>query len=169
MLDTISLQGKEYALVPVRLKAFREENPRASIKATPHWRDDGSLDFETEIIRDQSDENSARGNGWAHYSAAELKNPKAYEKLQTISKGRALADIGYLNNGQVATTEEMLEFADYKEQQFNELMEEIKTATKREEFSAILAKMNPAQKQVAAPIVNQRIKELKDASNASAS
>src|SRR5690606_15307500 len=104
---TINLQGKEYALVPARLKRFREEHPRADIQSKPTWNPDGSLDFMTRIIVDQSDEYSAKGTGWAHCTAEELKKPKAYEKTQTISKGRALSDVGYLNDGQIATTEEM--------------------------------------------------------------
>lgn len=149
-LETVDLKGKEYALVPTRLKAFREENPRAEIKATPHWNPDGSLDFETKIVRDRSDEYSAIGNGWAHYSAQELKNPKAYEKLQTISKGRALADIGYLNNGQIATTEELEEFNDYKEQKRQEALKEAEAKlTKAEtlgELKAAFMSLSGAEK-----------------------
>lgn len=111
---TVDLKGNEYALVPVRLKAFREQNPRADIISTPHWGADGSLDFETRIIKDQAEEHGAKGTGWAHYSSTEMKNSKSYEKLSTISVGRALSNLGYLNNGQIASTEEMEEFEDYK-------------------------------------------------------
>lgn len=114
-LETIKVSGGEYAKVPTRLKAFREENPRAKISSKPYWHEDGSLDFHTTIIKDRSDPNSPMGDGWAHYSALELKQPKSFEKLQTISKGRALADVGYLNDGEIATTEELEEFNDYRE------------------------------------------------------
>ena len=105
---------KEYATVPARLKEFREKNPRASVKSKPTYHEDGALEFETIIIVDKSDEGSADSNGHAYYTAAETKRPKSYEKLETISMGRALAKLGYLNDGQVATTEEMVEFNEYR-------------------------------------------------------
>jgi len=49
------------------------------------------------------------------YTASEMSGKKQFEKLETISIGRALAVLGYLNNGEVATGEEMAEFEDYKE------------------------------------------------------
>lgn len=122
-MDTVNLKGNDYALVPVRLKEFRQDNPKSDVKSTPHWNADGSLDFETYIIKDKSDDTSMSGNGWAHYSAKELANPKSYEKLQTVSVGRALSSVGYLNNGQIASTEEMEEFNDYKEQKKEEAIQ----------------------------------------------
>lgn len=162
-VKTISLKGNDYATVPVRLKEFREQNPNADIDSEPHWNEDGSLDFRTRIIKDQKDPNSAKGTGWAHYSKTEVENPKAFEKLQTISKGRALADIGYLNNGEIATTEEMEEFNQYKEEQMELITGEISTATTQQEFKDILAKLTPEQKRLATPLINERIQELKNA------
>lgn len=159
MLQTIDLKGNNYALVPTRLKAFREANPRASVETKPMVQENGTLIFEAKIVVDKKDPNSATATGHAY---GKLTEAKAFEKLETNAVGRALALLGYLNNGQVATTEEMIEFEDYKEHQFNELMDEIKSATKREEFAKILAQMTPEQKQVAAPVVNERIKELKE-------
>lgn len=127
-VDTVSLKGNDYALVPARLKEFREQNPNADIESEPHWHDDGSLDFKTRITKDLKDPNSAKGTGWAHYSAKEMQSAKAFEKLQTVSKGRALADIGYLNNGQIATTEEMDEFNAYKDQQIENAVDHLKSA-----------------------------------------
>lgn len=158
-VQTVNLKGNEYALVPQRLKQFREDNPRSDIQSKPHWSDDGSLDFETRVIKDQKDEFSAKSTGWAHYSAEEMKQPKAFEKLQTVSTGRALASMGYLNNGQIATSEEMIEFEEYKMEQ---ILEEINNAEKREDFKEILAKLTPQQKQEVTPFINQRIQEIKD-------
>lgn len=105
---------KEYEFVPDRLKRFREEHPRAKIDSNPTYNEDGSITFKTTIIKDQADPYSAVGTGNARYTEVELKKAKAFEKLETISKGRALADIGYLNDGQVATTEELEEFYEFK-------------------------------------------------------
>jgi hypothetical protein len=108
---------KDYRLVPDRIKQFREDNVRGDIHSTPTWLPDGGLVFEALIIRDLADPSSARATGHASYSAQEMGKPKAFEKLETIAVGRALANLGYLNDGQVATTEELEEFEEYKEQQ----------------------------------------------------
>jgi hypothetical protein len=160
---TINLKGNEYALVPQRLKAFREANPRASVISTPTVTETGQIIFETVIVQDQKDPNSPRANGHSYGKASD--GDKAFEKLETVSTGRALSKIGYLNNGQVASTEEMEEFELYQEEQFQKLLDSIKTASKREEFSDILSRMTAEQKQIATPLINLRIKELKDADN----
>lgn len=158
----VKFGDKDYALVPDRLKVFRSENPRASIVTDPTIGEDGSVIFKATIIKDQSDEYSARATGTARYSAEEMKKPKQFEKLETVATGRALALLGYLNDGQVATTEEMAEFEQFKEDKFNEVVKKIKKAKKREDFQKLLAELTPEQKLEATPIINERIKELKD-------
>jgi hypothetical protein len=163
-VETINLKGNEYALVPQRLKQFRQDHPRAKVETKPVMQPDGTIMFSAHILMDKSDENSAEATGHSYGKAGE----KAFEKLETTAVGRALSLLGYLNNGQVASTEEMEEFEEYKQEQFELALSEIAQATQREEFTAILAKLSPEQKQIAAPIINKRIKELKDA-NASTS
>lgn len=150
--------SKEYKLVPDRLKQFREENPRADIQSKPHWNEDGSCDFMTRITKDRSDPNSARGTGWAHYSAEEMKKPKAFEKLETISKGRALADIGYLNDGQVATTEELEEFYSYKQGKAEEAITLLESAESLEELRASFTKLGTLMKDPAVIEAKDRMK-----------
>jgi hypothetical protein len=162
---SIKFGDKDYALVPDRLKKFREENPRAAIDTAPTYNVDGSVTFTATIIKDQSDPHSARATGHARYSEMELKKPKSFEKLETVSVGRALANLGYLNDGQIATSEEMEEYEEYK---LGQALEAIATATKRDEFQTILASLTPAQKLEATPMINERIKELKEAVNAPA-
>jgi len=112
--------GVDYAKVPDRLKQFREENPRALVETKPTFNEDGSLFFSARIVTDKANKSSAEATGTAFYNKDELKKVKAFEKLETISVGRALALLGYLNNGEVATTEEMDEFNEYKEQKLDE-------------------------------------------------
>ena len=119
---------KEYALVPERLKSMREDNPRASVETEQIFNADNSITFKATIIKDLADEFSARATGSARYSETELKRPKAFEKLETVSVGRALANLGYLNDGQIATSEEMLEFEDYKEDKVDQAIEKINEA-----------------------------------------
>lgn len=159
MVDTIKLKGNDYATVPARLKEFRSKNPRADISTKPTI-EDGMVIFEARITVDKSDPASASATG---HSYGKIGGEKEFEKLETVATGRALSLLGYLNNGQIATTEEMLEFEDYKASQFDLIAAEIEQATKREEFTAILAKLSPEQKREATPLINARIKELQDA------
>lgn len=159
MVQTINLKGNEYALVPQRLKQFRQDNPRASVETNPTIQADGSIIFKATIVKDKKDENSAEATG---HSFGKASGDKAFEKLETVAVGRALALLGYLQNGQIATTEEMEEFEEYKQAQFEDVADAIKTAVKREEFAEILSKLTPEQKLEATPLINKRIKELKD-------
>ena len=156
---TINLKGNDYATVPQRLKQFRQDNPRSIVETKPEFMPDGTVVFSARIVRDKADNTSAEATG---HSYGKLGESKAFEKLETIATGRALALLGYLNNGQVATTEEMEEFESYKAEQFESVMDEIKKAKKREEFTEILNKLTPEQKKEATPLINARIKELKD-------
>lgn len=105
---------KDYALVPDRIKEFRQDNPRGSIETQETYNPDGSITFRATIIKDLSDPHSARSTGSARYTEKEMSKPKSFEKLETISIGRALSTLGYLNDGQVASSEEMEEFEEFK-------------------------------------------------------
>ena len=159
---TINLKGNDYATVPQRLKQFRQDNPRSIVETKPEFMPDGTVVFSARIVKDKADESSAEATG---HSYGKLGESKAFEKLETIATGRALALLGYLNNGQVATTEEMEEFESYKAEQFESVMDEIKKAKKREEFTEILNKLTPEQKKEATPLINAKIKELKKDAN----
>lgn len=153
---TINLKGNDYATVPQRLKQFRQDNPRSIVETKPEFMPDGTVVFSARIVRDKADNTSAEATG---HSYGKLGESKAFEKLETIATGRALALLGYLNNGQVATTEEMEEFEEYK---LDQVKDAISKAKKREEFTEILSGLNPEQKKEATPLINARIKELKD-------
>lgn len=155
---TIKLKGNDYATVPQRLKEFRSTNPRAIVETKPTITD-GTLIFEARIVADKSDPNSAEATG---HSYGEIKGEKAFEKLETVAVGRALALLGYLNNGQIATTEEMQEFEAFKESQLEKVVEKIKTAKTKDEFKELITGLTPEQKREVTPIINERIKELKD-------
>lgn len=161
--DSIKFGDKDYALVPARLKKFREANPRASVDTEPTYNVDGSITFKATIVKDRSDEYSATATGNARYTELELSKPKSFEKLETISVGRALANIGYLNDGQIATTEEMVEFEDYKLNKVEDAINAIGKANKRGEFELILGTLNPEQQKLVTPAITTRMKELQNA------
>ena len=109
----MKVSGGDYAKVPTRLKAFREANPRASVETNPTFNEAGDIVFKATLIADQADENSARATG---HSFGKNTGAKAFEKLETIAVGRALSLLGYLNNGEVASSEEMEDFEQYQEE-----------------------------------------------------
>ncbi len=160
MKDSIKFGDKDYALVPGRLKKFREANPRAGVDTVPTMHEDGSVTFKATIIQDRANEYSATATGNAHYSEVEMKKPKAFEKLETISVGRALANIGYLNDGQIATTEEMEEFETYRLEKYEA---EIKEATEVTSLMQIFNKMNAEEKKTFTPLLAEKKKELVNA------
>ena len=157
-LETINLKGNDYATVPTRLKEFRKLNPRSSVETDPTINDD-TVVFKATITVDKQDPNSATSTG---HSYGKLSGDKAFEKLETVAVGRALSLLGYLNKGQVASTEEMLEFEEYKQAQLEELLGRINEAKTKEDFAAILNGLTPEMKREVTPFINQRIEEIKN-------
>lgn len=164
MVKTIDLQGKQYATVPERLKEFRELHKRALIETSHTIHEDGSVVFNTRILTDKSDTNSAESTGSAMYTAKQMQGSKAFEKLETISVGRALALLGYLNNGQVATSEEMDEFNAYQDEKIEQAVDELKSAPTLEDLKTIFMGLGNliAHSQVI-EAKNNRKQELQDA------
>lgn len=113
-LKTMNLKGNEYAQVADRLKAFREDCPFGSIKTTHVMNPDGSVVFSAYIIKDKRDEYSADATGTSMMSADKIKNEKQFEKGETVAVGRALALLGYLGSGEIASSDEMQEFEQFK-------------------------------------------------------
>ena len=112
--DTMSLSGNDYAKVPERIKLFREDCPNGSIRTSFNL-DNDTLVFTATIIKDKSDPSSADATG--HSMAKMTTKQKEFEKQETIAVGRALALLGYLASGEIASSEEMEEFNSYKKEQ----------------------------------------------------
>lgn len=99
----------KYAKVAERVKEFRADYPKSKVITKNTFTENGETEFDTYIWRDRDtyisgDLDSADSTGTARGS---LKNDKDFEKLETISVGRALALLGYLASGEVASFEEM--------------------------------------------------------------
>lgn len=110
---TIKISGNiDYSKVTQRILEFRQANPHGDIKTEPTILEDGQVMFKATIIRDKSDENSASATG---HSLGLNKGVKAFEKLETIAVGRALAMLGYASDGEIASAEEMEEFKAYQQ------------------------------------------------------
>ncbi len=113
----MKLSGNEYAKVPTRVKAFREDSPNGWIETLPTFLENGMVMFRTVVVKDKSDANSAQSSGTSLGPVMKdgKEIPKAFEKLETISVGRALANLGYLISGEIASSEEMEDFLTSKE------------------------------------------------------
>lgn len=149
---TISLQGKEYAQVKDRLNEFRKDNPRGLIETTPTIQTDGQIMFKTRIVKDKADETSAEATG---HALGSNKGVKAFEKLETISVGRALALLGYGSDGAIASSEEMEEFEEWKTERELEAIDRI-TKCKN------ITELKDVWNSIGNLTTNKKIQELKD-------
>lgn len=130
----------EHAKVKDRLKAFWEANPRGKIE-TSSKKDSDTITFRTFILADKSNEFSREATG--HAMATLPLAEKDFEKLETISVGRALALLGYATDGEVASFEEMEDFLSEKElkrqQKIQELKEKIDNVKTIEELRKLFS------------------------------
>ena len=152
-VKTVSIKGDiQYAKVSDRLKVFWEENPNGKIDSERENLENGKIRFIARIWRDSTEvlELAKAGvnieiirltaNATASADAVK-KGDKENEKLETIAIGRALATLGYLASGEVASREEMEEFEEYKKEKAEEAvgdavaeLEEAKTLTELKEI-----------------------------------
>lgn len=117
---TIDLKGKEYATVPARIKLFREDCPNGLIETEPVITENTVM-FKARVLKDKSKPESGEATG---HSIGKLVGDKAFEKLETIAIGRALAILGFMASGEIASSEEMEEFYDFvEEKKQNELLD----------------------------------------------
>ncbi len=151
---TMELKGKQYAQVKDRLQEFRQENPQASIKTT-YTIEENQVAFTAFILKDKADPNSADATG---HSYGENKGDKSFEKLETIAVGRALAFLGYATDGEIASSDEMEEFLEHKEEKKKEAILE---ATKQLKGTKTLASLKKVWS--ALPIeIKEALGDLKD-------
>lgn len=122
-LTTIDLKGKAYATVPTRIKEFREQCPNGLIDTKPEVQTDGSIIFTARILKDKDRQQSGEATG---HSMGKIKDDKNFEKLETIAVGRALAMLGFMASGDVASSEEMEEFLSDKEIKRLKAVQEVK-------------------------------------------
>lgn len=116
---TIDLKGKQYAQVKDRLQEFRSANPNGLIETTPTIQPDGQILFKARILKDKGDATSGEASG---HALGKNTGDKAFEKLETIAVGRALALLGYASDGEIASSEEMEDFEAYRKTKREEVI-----------------------------------------------
>ena len=130
-VSTIKVGGNaDYAKVAERIKAFREDCPNGAIITEPKVEGETVM-FKATVTKDLSNDKSATATG---HAIGDKKKAKDFEKIESIAVGRALAMLGYLASGEIASSEEMegyQEYVDEKKQdellQFQADIAEIKT------------------------------------------
>ena len=133
-LETINLKGNLYAKVAARIKLFREDTVRGDISTEQIFNPDGTMTFKTTIIADRSDEHSKRSTG---HATKKIVGEKDSEKLETISTGRALANLGYLASGDVASFEEMEDFYKFKDDKKQEVIKKLQACKNVDELKKV--------------------------------
>ncbi len=149
--ETIKVSGgADYAKVAERTKIFWEENPNGKILSDHKFTEDGKLVFTTSIWR-VADDPKGMANG---HAMGEVKNDKDFEKFETISLGRALAKLGYLASGEIASLEEMEDFLKHREEKrrayIQEQVEIMENAKTLEELKEAWANTNKAELEILA-------------------
>ena len=98
--DTIDIgKGIQYAKVASRLSAFHEDNPNCNVTTTCEFKEGYAL-FSASVT-------TKKGSFSGHSMGKASASQKAFEKLETIAVGRALAFAGYLASGDIASQEEI--------------------------------------------------------------
>jgi hypothetical protein len=146
---TMELQGNPYAKVAERLKLFREAHPNGKHESAYEADPSGATVFTVWLWKDKSDvldlikngvtdirilRASADSNGTAK---GEQKAKKDFEKLESIALGRALANLGFLASGEIASSEEMERFQEYEIEKKDNAIENLKAAKTIDELKEV--------------------------------
>lgn len=150
-VKTINLRGSQYAQVKDRLQAFWEANPNGKIQTETLAQDKVTIfkayvwknkrDF-LELLKTGANKDdallSADANGTSRSDEQDIKKDKGFEKLETVAVGRALAMLGYSVRGEIASSEEMEEYYEFKANEFVKLSQECSTMkTLRDAYMAL--------------------------------
>lgn len=123
--------GADYAYVADRLKQFREDCPNGLIETTPTLTDNNQIIFSARVLKDKNKPESGEATGHAFNK---MGDPKVFEKTETQALGRALALLGYLASGEIASAEEMEDFFAYQQLKIDEAVTSLNDSGTLEEL-----------------------------------
>lgn len=106
-INTIKLKNKDYAPVSERVKALHEDYKDVSIETDYEFKEGWAI-CKANVTVSSADKNGT----WTGHSMGVTKGEKAFEKLETVAVGRALAFAGYLAGGEIASYDEMEKWQD---------------------------------------------------------
>lgn len=122
-IKTINLKGKQYAPVSERVKQFHTDHKDGTITTSYEFKE-GYVIFKATISFDITENGLSNlqaddGNRYVlrrerreftGHAFGKIGTEKAFEKLETVSVGRALAMAGYLSGGEIASYDEIEAF-----------------------------------------------------------
>lgn len=104
-LKTVNISGKEYVTVNERLKFFRQEYPKYSLRSEITL--DGDTVLVKAVIRDESDRILAEGTAYETKGSSFINKTSHVENAETSAWGRALGNLGIGIDASVATADEV--------------------------------------------------------------
>lgn len=100
-IKTISLKGKAYAPVSERVAQFHKDHEKGTINTEYNFAENMCIFKATVSFDDRTFNGHAFGK---------VGTEKAFEKLESVAVGRALAFAGYLAGGEIASYDEIENF-----------------------------------------------------------
>lgn len=141
--DTINIgNGVKYAKVSTRLTEFLNTNKNSSIDTCYEFKGDYVI-FKAKITPDHT----LQSRYYTGTSLGKAAGLKAFEKLETIAVGRALAFCGYLSNGEIASEEEMQQYGESATKiDVTQTIEKLKTAKNMTELAKLWRALSEAER-----------------------
>ena len=160
----------DYEPVEDRIRAFYKDHPQGRITTDIISLDGDSVTFRASVYRELDPDPSPAATGHAH---GLLTKPKAVEFIETVSIGRALANLNYAKQGARASQEEMQAFQDVKQPSYPPRNPARKRASspaseKQIKFARLLIDTVEEGSEVAAQIIGSTPIELADRATVSA-
>ena len=144
-LDTIKVSGGgQYAKVAERLKEFHSQYKAGKIE-TSYSLTEAMICFKATITPDTT----KLERFFTGHSLGKTAGVKAFEKLETIAVGRALAFLGLLADGDVASADEMEEYRNEKGNDVDpsKAMNKLSIVTTMEELNKVWADLSAKERE----------------------
>ncbi len=166
----MSYLPEDYEPVEDRIRAFYKDHPQGRITTDIISLDGDAVTFRANVYRELDPDPSPASTGHAH---GLLTKPKAVEFIETVSIGRALANLNYAKQGARASQEEMQAFQDVKQPSYPPRNPARKRASspaseKQIKFARLLIDTVEEGSEVAAQILGSEPIELADKATVSA-
>lgn len=112
-IKTINLKGKAYAPVSARVEQFHKDHADGNIVTSYEFKE-GYVIFKAKVSwgtpKSVTPEGYNYDRQFTGHAFGKVGTEKAFEKIETVSVGRALAMAGYLAGGEIASYDEMEDF-----------------------------------------------------------
>lgn len=135
-------QGIDYAKVSARLTEFLKANKNGSIR-TAETLVGEQVFFHATVIPDVKNPDQYF-TGTSH---GKLGTQKALEKLETIAVGRALAFAGYLSDGEIASSEEMIKYDEVADIDNSSALEKLHHTKNLDELKKVWTTLSQAERE----------------------